>query len=279
MKISPKFSALFLLFAFMCGFANTVMAATTVNLGTASSFSVLAYSGITNTGATTISGNVGSHPTGSFTGFGTVTLGGIDHSNDSVTLGAKSDLTTAYNNAAGQTPNSTFLAGENQLGGLTLTPGVYAFGHATTANLIGTLTLNGEGNPNAVFIFQASSDLVTSSESSVSFINQAQPCNVFWQVASSTTLGSGSNFAGTVMSMDSITVDSNVTINGRLLAQNGTVTLIADTINITVCNLANTGIVSPVNQDIPWAIIIISLAGLSTFSLVYTFAIRKEKIA
>jgi hypothetical protein len=207
---------------------------TSVGLGTADNFAVLAGTGITNTGATTISGDVGSYPTTSQTGFASVVLTGTNHRGDAVTQGAKSDLTTAYNDAFGRTPVTTVT---HTLGGQTLVGGVYNAG-GFTLGLTGTLTLDGQNDPNSVWIFQATSDLITKSSSSVVFINGAQPCNVFWQVTSSATLGSGSRFAGTILALQSITMDSGVTVTGRALARNGNVTLINDTITRATCSSA-----------------------------------------
>jgi len=153
-------------------------------------------------------------------------------------------LTTASTDAAGRTPTSTLSTGDNQLGGQTLTSGVYAFGHATTANLTGTLTLDGQGNSNAVFIFQASSDLVTASSSVVSLTNSAQACNVFWVVSSQATIGSSSTFIGTIMAGTSVVLNTGATLNGRALAHSAAVTLNKNTITKPTC-------VSPTSTPTP----------------------------
>jgi hypothetical protein len=207
---------------------------TSVGLGSADSFAVLAGTGITNTGATTITGNVGSFPTTSETGFASVVLTGTNHAGDAVTQGAKGALTTAYNDAFGRTPVTSVT---HTLGGQKLVGGVYNAG-GFTLGLTGTLTLDGQNDPNSVWIFQATSDLITEAGSSVAFINGAQPCNVFWQVTSSATLGAGSRFAGTILALTSITMDSGVTVTGRALARNGNVTLINDTITRVTCSTA-----------------------------------------
>ena len=203
---------------------------TTVNLGTADSFAVLAGAGITNTGATTITGDVGSFPTITQTGFGTVTLNGMNHMGDAVTQQAKIDLVTAYNDAAGRTPITV----GTELGGVTLTTGAYNSA-AGTFQITGTLTLDAEGDPNAVFIFQTASTLITASSSQVELINGAQACNVFWQVGSSATLGTNSTLIGNVLALESITANNGAEIAGRLLARNGAVTLQANTIERQVC--------------------------------------------
>ena len=206
------------------------MAQPSVNLGTANSFAVLAGAGITNTGPTTITGDVGTFPTTSETGFGSVTLIGTNHGGDAVTQQAKTDLITAYNDAAGRLP-ATAVAGD--LGGLTLVPGVYK--STSSLGITGTLTLDAQGAPNAVFIFQIGSTLITASGSNVNLINGAQACNVFWQVGSSATLGTNSTFTGNILALTSITATTGATVNGRLLARNGAVTLDTNTITIAIC--------------------------------------------
>ena len=221
------------LIAGMTGIAQA--AATAVPLGTASSFGVLAGAGISNTGPTTINGDIGTFPTTSETGTGSLTISGTNHGGDAVTQGAKGQLVTAYNVAAAEGPTSPITA---DLGGLTLTPGVY--NSASSVGLTGTLTLNAGGDPNAVFIFQAGSSLTTASASQVSLINGAQSCNVFWQVGSSATLGTGSGFDGTIIAFTSITVTTDVSVSGRVLAQNGAVTLDTDTISVPACTTTAT---------------------------------------
>jgi hypothetical protein len=207
-----------------------------VGLGTADPFAVLAGTpAVTNTGATTITGNVGISPAAAVTGFPPGIVNGTIHAADAVALQAQSDLTIAYNDAAGRTPATTVAGGT--LGGLTLVGGVYNAG-GVTLDVTGTLTLDAENDPTSTWIFQATSDLVTASSSSVVFINGGQACNVFWQVTSSATLGSDSTFAGTILALTSITMDSGVTLDGRALARNGQVTLINDTITRATCAAA-----------------------------------------
>jgi outer membrane autotransporter protein len=205
-------------------------------LGTAASFGVLAGSAVTNTGGTVINGNVGVSPGTSITGFfppGIVNPPGVIHNNDAVAAQAQIDLTNAFNNL-GSKPPTADLTGKN-LGGLVLTPGVYTFSSA--AQLTGTLTLNGLGNPNAVFIFKMGSTLTTASGSSVVLINGAQGGNVFFKVGSSATLGTGTLFTGDILALTSIALNTGANINcGAALARNGAVTL--DTNKISICNLA-----------------------------------------
>src|ERR1035437_6087769 len=207
---------------------------TPVGLGTAGSFTVLAGTGITNTGATTITGDVGSFSDPSETGFGTVVLNGTNHAGDAVTQGAKGALGTAFGDAAGRTPSTVVTGGI--LAGKTLVGGVYNAG-GFTLDLTGTLTLDGQNDPSSVWIIQAASDLITASGSSVKLINGASSCNVFWQVTSSATLGSGSAFMGTILALTSITMADGVTMHGAALARNGDVTLIGDTIT-NACSIA-----------------------------------------
>jgi hypothetical protein len=227
-------------------FVPAASAATTVQLGTATPFAVLGGSAVTDVPTSSILGDVGLSPAAgsNITGLTQAEVTGTIYSTDgtgpagnvnnpALLTQAKNDLTTAYVAAAGQPPTTTFLAGDNQLGGQTLTPGVYAFGHAASANITAAspLVLNGEGDTNAVFVFQASSDLVTASNSVVQLENGAQACNVFWQVGSSATLNSASTFVGTIMALTSATLTPGVTVHGRVLARNGAVSLDADTID------------------------------------------------
>lgn len=206
-----------------------------VGLGTAAPFAVLAGSAVTNTGPTTITGNLGVDPAASVSGFPPGTVNGTIHKADAVALKAKTDLVTAYNAAAGRTPVTAVAGGT--LGGKTLVGGVYS-GDALA--LTGTLTLDGQNDPSSVWVFQAASSLITASSSKVALIRGASPCNVFWQVTSSATLGSGSTFVGTIMALTSISMADSVTVNGRALARNGDVTLINDKINNS-CSATSNG--------------------------------------
>lgn len=190
-----------------------------IGLGTADSYNVLAASTVTNTGPSVINnGDVGLSPGTSVTGFPpAVIANGVIHATDAQAQLAQTDLTTAYNDAAGRTPDASGIV---DLASQVLTPGVYS-GDALALN--GTVTLN--GGPTDVFIFQAASTLITGSSSTVALTGGATSCNVFWQVGSSATLGSASVFAGTILAQTSITATTGATVEGRLLARTGAVTL------------------------------------------------------
>lgn len=210
--------------------AGGAQAATAVGLGTADGFAVLAGAGITNTGATTITGDIGTFPTTTVTDAGALTISGVNHGGDAVTQGAKTDLTTAYNNAAGQASDAAIVA---DLAGSTLVSGVYTA--ATTMGLTGTVTLDGAGNADAVFIFQAGTSLTTGAGSRVLLTNGAQACNVFWQLGSSATIGTGTAFVGTIMASTSITLTTGATLQGRALASTGAVTMDSNVITRSTC--------------------------------------------
>jgi ice-binding like protein len=188
----------------------SALAATLVPLATAGNYAVLASATVTNTGPSWITGQIGLSPGTSVTGFPPGTSGHQDIAN-SAALQAKIDLTAAYNNAAGQTPFTT-LSGD--LGGRTLVAGTYR----STGGLTGTLVLDGGGVTTGVWIFQMPSTLITASSSRVSLINGAQPCDVFWQVGSSATLGTATTFVGNILANTSITMTTGATLNGRALA-------------------------------------------------------------
>jgi LPXTG-motif cell wall-anchored protein len=202
-----------------------------VGLGTADDFAVLAGETITNTGPTTITGDVGLDPGTATPGFGSVTLNGDLHVDDVVAEQAKADLVTAYNDAFGRGPATTIAT---ELGGQILIGGVYD-SESTTFGITGTLTLDAQDDPDTVFIFQMAETLIAESASSVSLINGAQACNVFWQVGSSATLRTSSSFRGTILALTSITLETGATVEGRTLARNGSVTMDTNTITRAAC--------------------------------------------
>jgi hypothetical protein len=207
----------------------------TVNLGTTSSFAVLAGSTITNTGPTTINGDaggdVGLFPGTAFTGKANVTLSGAVHLTDAAAIKAKDDLVTAYNDAAGRTPVTRI---PTELGGTTLTPGTYDSADGTF-QITGTLTLDAQGDPDGVFVFKTASTLITAAGSNVNLINSARYCRTFWKVGSSATLGINSHFVGHIFALASITATTGATVQGQLLARNGAVTLDTNTITNGIC--------------------------------------------
>jgi hypothetical protein len=223
----------------LLGFAPAADAATApVQLGTANAFGLLGGSTITNTGNSVINGDLGLSPGTAVTGFPPGIVNGTMHVTDAVALQAKADLTTAYLDAAGRSATATVAP---DLGGTTFVPGVYRTGAVPALGLTGNVTLDAQGDPNAVFIFQVESTLTTATDSSVTLANGAQSCNVYWQVGSSATLGTRTSLRGNVLALSSISVNDAATVDGRLLARNAAVTLINDTISIANCAAGTTG--------------------------------------
>jgi hypothetical protein len=279
---------------------STYALQSTVDLKTATPFAILAATAVTNVPTSVIVGNIGLSPAAGSNYDSGITqaqvTGTIYSTNASGPAGyvenpgllttAKQDLSNAYDDASGRTPATVLAGSDNQLGGKTLTPGVYSFSHATTANLTAAspLTLNGEG----VYIFQAESDLVTASASSVVLTNGAQACNVFWTVPSSNgIIGSDSSFKGTVMAYSSINANSGAVIEGRLLAEIGAVTLNHNTITVPTCTapttetttvtpkFPNTGSGIQISQNI---IIVVSIVvAIITVALGSFLIVRKKR--
>ena len=223
-------------------FGGTAEAAivATVPLATSANYAVLGASTVTNTGNSTLDGSLGLWPGTSITGFppGLVLPPGTTDTTNAAAQQAQSDLTAAYVNAAGRPVNATTTA---DLVNLNLQPGVYSGPGKSPLSLSGPLVLDGAGDLSSVFIFQTDSTLITGSGSTVTLINGAQECNVFWQVGSSATLGSGSVFTGNILALTSVTVNNGVTVHGRGLARNGAVTLNNDTFTRPTCAQSTPG--------------------------------------
>ena len=211
-----------------------------VALATSADYAVLGATTVTNTGPSVLDGSLGLSPGGSISGFppGLVLPPSTTDRANAVALQAQADLTAAYVDAAGRPVTATTTA---DLANLNLQPGVYAGPAKSALSLTGPLVLDGAGDLTSVFIFQTDSTLITGSGSTVSLVNGAQECNVFWQVGSSATLGSASVFAGNVMALTSITVGNSVTVHGRVLARNGAVTLDNDTFTDPTCAPVSSG--------------------------------------
>lgn len=211
-------------------FASPALAATSPTLGNAQSYGVLGGQTVTNTGPTIVNGDLGVSPGTAVTGFPPGIVYGTIYTADAA-LPAQSDVTTAYNALAGQACDSD-LTGQD-LGGLTLTPGVYCF--SSEAQLTGTLTLDALGDPNAVWVFQIVSKLTTAPGSSVVVTNGGQDCNVFWQVGSSATLDTTTDFVGNILALTSISLNTGADVSGRALARNGEVTMDTNVITRSIC--------------------------------------------
>ncbi len=199
-----------------------------VSLGGTSALAILAGSGITSTGATVITGDMGLSPGSSIGGFPPGILNGTQHINDAIAGQAKLDLTTLYNDLAGRTSTDIVTLSGN-IGGLTLTPGLYK-STSSLAVSSGDLTFDAKGNANAVFIIQIASTLTTTSGRQVILSGGALASNIFWQVGSSATFGTTSVFKGTVLVMQSITFNTGATLDGRGFARTGAITMAGNTI-------------------------------------------------
>jgi hypothetical protein len=243
-----------------------------IDLGTAAAFGVLGASTVTNTGPTVITGDLGVSPGTAISGFPAGSFSGAEHEGDAVAAAAQADAKTAYNAAAALAPTEN-LTGMG-LGGLTLTPGVYFF--ASSAGLTGTLTLNAQGNPNASFVFQIGSTLTTASASDIMFVNGANGNDVFWQVGSSATLGTTTDFAGSIVADASITLNTGANIAcGRAIALTAAVTMDTNNVGTGGCGDPPGG--SAVPELSTWAMLLLGFGGLGFAG--YRGATRRSALA
>jgi hypothetical protein len=211
--------------------------ASAVDLATAKPFVALGGAEVTNSGPSVLNGGLGVSPGTSLTGFGLpAVVNGATHNDDAVAAQAQSDLTTAYGVAAGQSVLPADDLTGTDLGNRTLTAGAYRY--TSDAQLTGPLTLDAQGDPNAQFVFEITSQLTTASASSVVLVNGASPCNVYWQVGSSAVLGSTTAFQGNLMALTSISLNNGATVIGRVLARNGTVSLNNNVLDGSACGTA-----------------------------------------
>jgi hypothetical protein len=233
---SHKYSGVLASLGFIVMLLGSGVAAAAVAppLGAAQSFAVLgATPNVNNTGPTVVTGDLGVSPAAAVVGFPPGTVIGTIHAADATAASAQSSNTTAYGVLAGEACNTTFGV-PTDLAGMTLTPGVYCF--ASSAANTGLLQLDAVGDPNAVWVFQIASTLITGSASTVTVINGGQACNVFWQVGSSAILGTTTTFVGNILALTSVTLQTGASLSGRVLAQTGTVTLASNA--VSVCSLA-----------------------------------------
>src|ERR1700674_5614071 len=233
-----------------------------IDLGSAGSFAVLGASTVTNTGPSIINGDLGVWPgTAYVPGTPSATVNGTIHAGDVAANQAQASLTIAYNDAAGRTVGVIGVAGD--LGGQTLAPGLYK--STSTLAITGDLTLNANGDPNAVFIFQIGSALNVATGGRVVLTGGAMAANVFWQVGSSATLGTYSAFKGTIMAYASITIATGATLDGRALAQNAAVTLDTNAIAMQISVTPPPPVVPPVAGSATLAPIYLGVA--NTFAV------------
>ena len=230
----PGFKMLFATLFATLGLSVSAQAQSPVPLGAANPFAILAGTAVSNTGTTAVNGDLGVSPGSSVSGFPPDVVNGTIHAGDASAAQAQLGLAAAYANASGQPVSATIPA---ELGGTTLPPGVYE-SDTGAFDISGTLTLDGQGDGNTIFIFKTTTGLGAGAGSQINLIKSAQSCNVFWQVGGSATIGSRSAFRGNVLALADIASGSGASVDGRLLARNGTVTLDTDSIGAAHCDTA-----------------------------------------
>jgi len=227
------------------------------SLGAADAFAVLGASTVTNTGPTVVNGDLGVSPGAAVVGFPPGIVNGSIEAANARALNAQNSIITAFN--ALSQPCDADLTGQD-LGGLTLIPGTYCF--ATSAQLTGVLTLNGQGNDGAVWVFRTGSTLTTASNSRVAVINSAQPCGAFWQIGSSATFGTNTTFRGNVLALTSITMNTGATSRGGMFARNAAVTLDTNVVSrVGSCGALSAAPVPTLPDAMGWALLALLLGG------------------
>jgi hypothetical protein len=202
-----------------------------VDLGSAAHFAVLAGSGISDTGPSVISGDVGTHPLPAIPDLLEKEASGSVDRAGARSQQAQQDLASAFASVAALPQNGTLSLANDR----SLVPGVYAVAE-DTQGFASNLTLDGQNAPNSVWIFVVAKNLVTGPGSTITLANGAQACNVFWRVGGSAQLASESTFAGSILAMTSVSVGRSATITGRLLSRTGAVSLGGDGITVPVCS-------------------------------------------
>lgn len=254
-----------------------------VNLGASSTYAVLAGTTITNIGTTVINGSggrdVGAYPGIDSTKIGNETVNAPVSLPNTDTMEAQRDLVAAYNDAAGRSPVTRI---STELGGKTLTPGVYDSASGTF-ELTGTLTLDAQGDPDGVFIFLTESTLITASNSMVDTIGSASYDRIFWKVGSTATLGADSGFAGYILAFASIEAQNGAFILGQLLSRNGEVILNNNRITTTLTPTVDTSTFARTKTTTPrYAILIpgmaVVIAGVVIWSLRGRFEYRRKNV-